>query len=63
VHGTTHLAVSKSIRDGRTFSEVARVDGDDRVAEIERMLGGRAASDATRRHAREMLQRARRAKR
>lgn len=55
VHGTTHWAVSKEVKDGRTYSVVARVDGGDRESEIVRMLGGTADSRATLGHAREML--------
>ncbi len=60
VHGTAHYVVSKSVRDGRTYSTVERVEGDRRVAEIVRMLGGDPNSEATVRHAREMLCKARR---
>jgi DNA repair ATPase RecN len=34
---------------------VRRIDGADRVAEIARMLGGRAETEATLRHAAELL--------
>ncbi len=55
VHGTTHWAVSKEVKDGRTYSVVSRVEGGERESEIVRMLGGTADSRATLGHAREML--------
>jgi DNA repair protein RecN (Recombination protein N) len=50
-----HLAVSKSVRAGRTRATVRAVAGPERVEEIARMLGGEAVTDAARRHARELL--------
>lgn len=55
VHGTTHWAVSKEVREGRTCSVVSRVEGAGREAELVRMLGGTSDSRATLEHAREML--------
>lgn len=55
VFGAHQLAVRKSIRDGRTFTEVQALDDDARVEEIARMLGGRDISSVSLRHAREML--------
>jgi DNA repair protein RecN (Recombination protein N) len=43
--GKRHLVVSKRNVGGRTFTTVARVDGDDRTREIARMLGGERGSD------------------
>ncbi len=48
-----HFVVRKSVVDGRTLSSLIEVSGEDRVAEIARMLGG-ASSQAVL-HAREML--------
>ena len=50
---TQHLAVAKSIREGRTFTEVDALKGSDRVQEIARMLGG--SSQAAAAHAEELL--------
>ena len=50
-----HVVVSKQSKDGDTFSQLARVSGTQRVAEIARMLGGERLSDTTLAHAREML--------
>lgn len=41
---SSHYLVSKVVSDGRTHSELTLVEGDDRISEITRMLGGRAAS-------------------
>jgi DNA repair protein RecN (Recombination protein N) len=60
-YGDCHWVVRKDVREGRTYSAVARVDGVDREAELARMLGGSADSRATLAHARELLAGARRA--
>lgn len=52
---THHWRVSKEEVDGRTSSRVRRLDADERVEEIARMLGGVELTEITRRHAREML--------
>jgi DNA repair protein RecN (Recombination protein N) len=48
-----HYVVTKQVRDGRTLSEIARLDPADRVTELARMLGGQTT--AARRHAEELL--------
>ena len=58
VHGTTHFVVSKIVRDGRTYSEVTAVEGERRIQELARMLGGDASSPIPLRHASEMLRKA-----
>lgn len=50
-----HLAVSKAAVGGRTVTRVAPVEGEDRVNELVRMLGGGASTPAARRHAEELL--------
>ncbi|MEW6338623.1 MAG: DNA repair protein RecN [Acidobacteriota bacterium] len=52
---SAHLVVSKSARRGRTVTSVRRVEGDERVEEIVRMLGGGPSTPAARQHARELL--------
>ncbi|MCL2161116.1 MAG: DNA repair protein RecN [Betaproteobacteria bacterium] len=47
--------IAKEIRDGQSLSVVTPLDGDARVEEIARMLGGVDITDTTRRHAAEML--------
>jgi DNA repair protein RecN (Recombination protein N) len=53
-----HLAVGKRSAGGRTTTEVQMVEGDARIAELARMIGGRKAPDVARRHAEEILKRA-----
>ncbi|MBI1845561.1 MAG: DNA repair protein RecN [Candidatus Rokubacteria bacterium] len=52
---SAHLVVSKTVRGGRTRAAVSLVEGDDRVAEVARMLGGDRPSETALRHARELL--------
>lgn len=54
--GTTHLAVSKKVEDGRTYTEVELLDEDTRPDEIARMLGGKDSTNVTLQHAKEMLE-------
>lgn len=51
----SHYNISKTSLKGRTSVIVERLKGPDRTEEIARMLGGRSVTDATRRHAAEML--------
>jgi DNA repair protein RecN (Recombination protein N) len=51
-----HIVVSKGARGGVTAADVAVVAGDERVAEVARMLGGDPESDTSRAHARELLE-------
>lgn len=55
VQGKSHLQVLKSVEGGRTRSVVVRLENEDRVEEIARMLGGRTLTSMTLDHAREML--------
>jgi DNA repair protein RecN (Recombination protein N) len=50
---STHFVVTKTVVRDRTCSGLRRVDGEDRVREITRMLGGKAAS--ARAHAQSLL--------
>lgn len=50
-----HYMVEKSVSGGRTATSVRRLEGDERVAEMARMLGGRTISARTLEHAREMI--------
>jgi DNA repair protein RecN (Recombination protein N) len=47
--------VSKAVEDGVTLSRIAVLDGERRVEEIARMLGGVKITETTRKHAAEML--------
>ena len=50
-----HLVVAKQSDKGQTMSNVQAVNGELRVAEIARMLGGERLSGTTLAHAKEML--------
>jgi DNA repair protein RecN (Recombination protein N) len=54
-YGSTHYQIVKSVRSGRTVTEVARVSGVEREEELARMIGGADISSAVRASAREML--------
>ena len=51
-----HLVVAKQLKGSSTVSSVATVEGEQRVLEIARMLGGERLSGTTLAHAKEMLQ-------
>ncbi|MGE5584287.1 MAG: DNA repair protein RecN [Bacillota bacterium] len=51
-----HFAISKVEKEGRIRTVVERLDGEARIAEIARMLGGADLTPTTFKHAREMLQ-------
>lgn len=39
-HADVHVRIAKRERGGRTITELTRVEGDERVAELAAMLGG-----------------------
>jgi DNA repair protein RecN (Recombination protein N) len=51
-----HLLVAKQLQGGATHSSLKPVQGEQRVAEIARMLGGERLSGTTMAHAKEMLE-------
>ena len=53
--GHTHIQVSKSVRNGKTFAQAATLSEDERIAEIARMLSGGVAEATALEHARELL--------
>jgi len=53
-----HLRVEKAVEAGRTATSVQRLEGETRVAEVARMLGGARVTEKTLEHAREMIQEA-----
>ena len=57
-----HVHVRKGIEGDRTLSRLIHLEGDERVDEIARMLGGVDIGDATRAAARELLGSARAAR-
>ena len=50
-----HLRVTKRVVAGRTVARVDTVEGEERVAELARMLAGERVTETTRRQARELL--------
>ena len=55
VFGERHLVVSKNVSGGRTRTNILEVEGEDRVSEIARMLGGEKLTSVVKRHAEELL--------
>ena len=53
--GDHHLRISKSVRDGRSYTDVSPMDRAHRVDEIARLLSGEEISNAARRNAEELL--------
>jgi DNA repair protein RecN (Recombination protein N) len=53
----SHFGVSKSVKQERTSTEVRHLDDRERIDEIARMLGGSTITDATMKHAEEMVAR------
>ena len=51
-----HILVAKGARGGVTTADVTVLDGEPRITEIARMLGGDPESDVSRAHARELLE-------
>ena len=56
VYGERHLVVAKSVSGGRTRTKISVVEGEARVAEVARMLGGEKLTSVVKRHAEELLQ-------
>ncbi len=53
----SHLLIQKNIADGRTFTDVMTLTGDERVAEIARIMSGTGITDNTLNSARELIDR------
>ena len=51
-----HFTVRKEVVDGKTESQVRRMDGSERLQEIAEMIGGHKITDTTRAQARELLE-------
>ena len=54
-----HFTVRKEVVDGKTESQVRRMDGSERLQEIAEMIGGHKITDTTRAQAQELLEVAR----
>lgn len=55
VYGDRHLVVSKAVSGGRTRTTISAVEGEERVKEVARMLGGDKMTSVVRKHAEELL--------
>jgi len=53
-----HLHIRKEVVKGRTYTRVERIEADDKVEEIARMLTGKDITRISREHARELLEQA-----
>src|SRR4029077_3415066 len=53
-YADTHFQIEKRVANGRTHTRVKRLDGEARVEELGRMLGGATVTDPIRASAREM---------
>jgi DNA repair protein RecN (Recombination protein N) len=53
---STHFHVSKETASGRTSVRVERLDGGRRLEAVAQLLGGRAPTEASRKHAQELLE-------
>jgi len=53
--GSSHFLIDKRVQGRRTVTHVNRLQGDERVAEIARMMGGAAAGEKALESARELL--------
>ena len=51
----THFTLEKDVSGERARASVQRLDGEQVVEEIRRMLGGERSDEAATRHARELL--------
>ena len=58
VQGDVHLYISKSVRDGKTYTKIKSLMSDERTHEIARIMGGIEISDLQLQSAAEMLKRA-----
>ncbi len=54
-YGRHHFRIEKGVSKGRTRTNITRLDPQERVEEVARMLGGEAITPTTLEHAREML--------
>ena len=55
VYGDRHLVVSKAVSGGHTRTRISEVEGEDRISEVARMLGGEKLTSVVRKHAEELL--------
>ncbi|MDR1116986.1 MAG: DNA repair protein RecN [Oscillospiraceae bacterium] len=54
--GDTHFLISKSEKDGRTFTSVEPLDGEGRAREVARIIGGESITELTVQNAAELIE-------
>jgi DNA repair protein RecN (Recombination protein N) len=54
-YADNHYSIQKRVEKGRTVTQVARLDKQDRVQEIARMMSGERITESVLRHAAELL--------
>ena len=54
--GDSHYLIQKQIEDNRTFTQVQRLDSEQRVQELARIMGGERITSTLLQNAREMLE-------
>jgi DNA repair protein RecN (Recombination protein N) len=52
---TSHIQVSKQVKDRQTFAQAQPLDADARISEIARMLSGGVAETVALEHAKQLL--------
>ncbi|MBI5875586.1 MAG: DNA repair protein RecN [Deltaproteobacteria bacterium] len=57
-YADAHYSVEKEVRGGRTCAKIKELKGEEKVAELSRMLGGVKITEKTKEHAVEMLENA-----
>ena len=53
--GHAHFRIEKNVVQGRTVTRLTRLEGDERIEEVARMIGGASATNAARAAAKELL--------
>jgi DNA repair protein RecN (Recombination protein N) len=53
---STHFLIEKEVKDDKTYTKVSKLDFNQRVDELSRLLGGVSLTDTTKMHAMEMLE-------
>ncbi len=54
-YASRHLVVAKTVADGRTRTAIRPVEGEERIREIARMLGGEKSTSVVKKHAEELI--------
>ena len=60
--GDTHFLINKETKNNKTFTKVCNINGQERITELARMLGGAEITENTLIHAQEMIKLAKKIK-